>query len=110
VEDVIAAIRGELVRLGATEMDVGRIDEIRVKDRRKAYAPLEGAPVKNPHFHWFGKATEIYERLSGLQKTFTPNVHGPALADNGSTAGRPGGRDDDLIDPSLRWVSCPLDA
>lgn len=47
-------------------MDVGRVDEIRVRDREGGYAQLEGAPVKDPDFDWFGKAAEIYERLAGL--------------------------------------------
>jgi hypothetical protein len=66
VDGVIATIRQELKRLGATEMDVGRTDEIRVKDRGDGNAQLEGAPVKSSDFHWYGKAAEIYERLASL--------------------------------------------
>ena len=72
MHDTIAAIQGELKRLKATEMDVGRVDEIRVRDDGAGYATLKGSPRKDPDFHWVGTAAEIYERLAGL-----PDGSGP---------------------------------
>jgi hypothetical protein len=62
VEDEVAAIQHELERLKATKMDVGPVEDIRVRDRGGGNAQLDGSPAKTPDFHWFGKATEIRER------------------------------------------------
>jgi hypothetical protein len=59
VDDVIAAIRQELKRLGATAGDVGPIDGIRVLDWADGYAQLVGARHKTPAFHWYDKAARF---------------------------------------------------
>jgi hypothetical protein len=48
MDDTVEAIRGELKRLKATELDVGRVDEIRVRDDGAGYATLKSSPRKDP--------------------------------------------------------------
>jgi hypothetical protein len=55
-----------------------------------------------------GLVSMLVRFVPHFEKTFTPTCMDQPLADNGSTAGVRGGRDDDLIHPSLRWVSCRL--
>jgi hypothetical protein len=52
-------------RLRARPLDVGPVDAIGVSDFGEGYAQLSGS-VRRPDFHWFGPATVILERLSGL--------------------------------------------
>ncbi len=67
----IEAIRGELKRLRATRRDVGLEDAIFVKDYGDGLASLNGS-ARRSRFHWYGPATVIVERLSGL-----PDGSGP---------------------------------
>ena len=70
----IEAIREEFKRLRATRLDVGPVDCIGVEDRGDGYALLKGSPVRNPDFHWFGRADEILRRLRGLPDDGGPEV------------------------------------
>jgi hypothetical protein len=65
-EAIIEAIREQLVRLRAAHQDVGYLDAISVGDRGYGNVLLSGSVRRLPPFEYFGKATEILERLRGL--------------------------------------------
>lgn len=69
---ILDAIRDELFRLRALPEDVGPLDAIYVGDRQHGNAVLSGHARKTPDYFYFGKATEILERLRGL-----PDDSGP---------------------------------
>jgi len=72
-DDVIAAIKGELMRLRARSSDVGPVDSIMIQDRGNGNAALSGS-TRRREFYWFGAAAEILERLRGLPDDGGPEI------------------------------------
>jgi hypothetical protein len=72
VANVVEEIQAQLVRLRATELDVGPEDAITVADRGHGNARLSGSS-RRP-FEWFGAGSEILERLSGLRDGAGPEA------------------------------------
>ena len=63
--DVIAAIRGELARLGATYPSAPAVDEVTVRDDGSGDVTLRGSP-RGIDFLWSGREDDCLRRLRGL--------------------------------------------